>query len=743
MTNAPPGSTSSIGNSNGTLKRPLSDGEGSTGSYKRQRERDREPRDWRDVHLNRGGGGGGGGGRRRGGEGRRDSYPRERDRDRDRERDRERDRDRDRHRGKERERDSDRRKDRSPRKRTPPAGEKEEGEISPRPRSLSVASPPPATPTAGPTPMEVDTERELELVPSPPPVEQTLAERRARRAAILARHTGSASNSNPGSTGPLNGAGLLASGASTSVSTPAGPIANGSTAPQTQALDLVRPGSTPAAQIQRLDLNTPGPSTRVKQPSRSPSPTQDQDQAQEQFTLAKPDSPGKVGAVQKQADDGQAQVNAADYDPSLDRREDEFRRVQGAPVANVADEEGDDEEEEDDEVDDMFAFAGAKPKKKSGKKKAKAGTAKVQQQQQALHSDTAADAEGYYTVILGEVLVAPGEKGERYQVYASVGRGMFAVVVRARVLSEGDEGGAGREVAIKIVRAQEVMHRAGLKESAILTKLQVADPEDKKHIVRLERTFEHRGHLCLVFESMSMNLRDVVKRFGKDVGLNIRAVRAYAHQLFLALGHLRKLSVIHADIKPDNILVNDAKTMLKLCDLGSASDAAENEITPYLVSRFYRAPEIILGVPYDAALDVWSVGCTLYELYTGKILFPGRSNNQMLLHMMELKGRFHAKMLKRARFGDVYFDEMGGFESVEREKGSGNDVVRKVHISKPARDLRARLLPSGAARLGEEETNVLLHFVDLLDRCLSLDPARRITPREALAHPFIRGSTKA
>jgi serine/threonine protein kinase len=77
---------------------------------------------------------------------------------------------------------------------------------------------------------------------------------------------------------------------------------------------------------------------------------------------------------------------------------------------------------------------------------------------------------------------------------------------------------------------------------------------------------------------------------------------------------------------------------------------------------------LVLGVPYDPALDIWSIGCTLFELYTGKILFPGRTNNQMLLLMMELKGRFNSKMIKKAKFGDVYFDEMGSFDSVERDR---------------------------------------------------------------------------
>jgi serine/threonine-protein kinase PRP4 len=111
--------------------------------------------------------------------------------------------------------------------------------------------------------------------------------------------------------------------------------------------------------------------------------------------------------------------------------------------------------------------------------------------------------------------------------------------------------------------------------------------------------------------------------------------------------------------------------MLKICDLGSASDASDNEITPYLVSRFYRAPEIILGMPYDFAIDVWSVGCTLYELYTGKILFTGRTNNQMLRSIMDCRGKFTTKMLKRAQFAHIHFDEMANFRSVEQDKLTG------------------------------------------------------------------------
>lgn len=335
------------------------------------------------------------------------------------------------------------------------------------------------------------------------------------------------------------------------------------------------------------------------------------------------------------------------------------------------------------------------------------------------------DPEGYYKVILGELL------NGRYHVQSNLGRGMFSGVVRAT------DKVKDKLVAIKLIRNNETMRKAGMKEIDILQKLNEADPDDKKHMIRLERHFEHKGHLCMVFENLSINLREVLKKFGRDVGIKLSAVRIYAQQMFLGLSLMRKCNILHADLKPDNILVNSSPhDFLKICDLGSASDASDNEITPYLVSRFYRAPEIILGMEYDFAIDVWSVGCTLYELYTGKILFTGRTNNQMLRSIMECRGKFTTKILKRAQFAHIHFDEMANFRSVEQDKITGKDTVKTLNMAKPIRDLRTRLLGAMKGR-SDMELRELNLFIDLLDKCLALNPEKRITPSEALKHPFI------
>ena len=108
------------------------------------------------------------------------------------------------------------------------------------------------------------------------------------------------------------------------------------------------------------------------------------------------------------------------------------------------------------------------------------------------------------------------------------------------------------------------------------------------------------------------------------------------------------------------MVAKDAKHM-KLCDFGSALFADECGITEYLVSRYYRAPEIILGNQYEAPIDTWSAIVSLYELYTGKVMFPGRTNNDMLKLIMEVKGKFSKRLLRKGQFANRHFDEQGTF----------------------------------------------------------------------------------
>jgi serine/threonine-protein kinase PRP4 len=245
--------------------------------------------------------------------------------------------------------------------------------------------------------------------------------------------------------------------------------------------------------------------------------------------------------------------SAADYDPTVDMKEDERRDemrhsnvgLHGEPRV-AAEQEGKPaaKKVEDDDDFDIFAedfvekYAAPTPPKPEAAQEVRApqpgGRGGI------LDGD---DKEGYYKIRPGELLDG------RYQVSTTLGRGMFSGVARAVDIT------SQKPVAIKIMRNNDALRKGGFTEIAILEKLNSADPDDKKHIVRFERSFEYHGHLCMVFENLSMNLREVLKKFGNNVGINLHATRAYAYQIFLALSHMRDCHIIHADLKPDNILV--------------------------------------------------------------------------------------------------------------------------------------------------------------------------------------------
>lgn len=364
-------------------------------------------------------------------------------------------------------------------------------------------------------------------------------------------------------------------------------------------------------------------------------------------------------------------------------------------------------------------------------------------------ADSWDDPDGYYKVFTGETL-----DGGRYRVLGSHGRGVFSSVLIA-VDQVGDSEGEGpyrttkgQGVAVKVLRANDTMRRAGDMERRVCEALAREDKEGKRHCLRLLRHFEHRGHLCLVYEAMHKNLREVIRKFGKRVGLNLSAVRAYGKQLFIALRSMHRLGIVHADLKPDNILANAEYNVVKVCDFGSAfeEDAPDNDPTPYLVSRFYRAPEIILGLRYRTPVDVWALGCCLFELFAGTVMFPGANNNEMLALMQGAKGPFPHRLLRKHLHAYDQLEMEAHFAPDMRFKKHGVDPVtgkptlRTVTYTKPTRDVKAMLL---AKKGPNDDRRTVLLFADLLDNCLALDPAKRISARDALRHPFFQARAAA
>jgi len=113
----------------------------------------------------------------------------------------------------------------------------------------------------------------------------------------------------------------------------------------------------------------------------------------------------------------------------------------------------------------------------------------------------------------------------------------------------------------------------------------------------------------------------------------------------------------------------------------------------------------------------------------------------MLRSIMECRGKFSNKILRKGQFTSLHFDEIGNFRSVEKDKITGKDVVRTMTINKPIRELKQRLIAASSG--SETELKELNMFLDLLEKCLNLNYEKRCTPDEALKHPFIRRTTSS
>ncbi|GMH62534.1 hypothetical protein TrRE_jg1684 [Triparma retinervis] len=299
--------------------------------------------------------------------------------------------------------------------------------------------------------------------------------------------------------------------------------------------------------------------------------------------------------------------------------------------------------------------------------------------------------------------------------------------------------------AVKVIRSNETMAKAAMKEVEILRKL--GSGKGSRFLVGLKDSGTWRNHVYLVMELSGSNLREVLNKYGLGLGLSMEAVKGYSRQLLAGLAHMGRHGVVHADLKPDNILVSQDLKTVKVADLGSAGyEGGEDCVpTPYLVSRFYRAPEIVLGMQWGRGVDLWSLGCTAYELATGRVCFGGRDNNDMLMRFMVGRGMIGRKTAMKHRRAYIdgmglpeekcHFEHDGSFREWYTDKVSSARKVRilpNVPCSKPIRDDIVK-----AAGKGErEEAKGLGAF---LEKCLTLDESKRGKAEELMEDKWIKG----
>ncbi|KAM7399188.1 hypothetical protein PAMP_018474 [Pampus punctatissimus] len=337
-----------------------------------------------------------------------------------------------------------------------------------------------------------------------------------------------------------------------------------------------------------------------------------------------------------------------------------------------------------------------------------------------------------------DYIVKNGEKWmDRYEIDSLIGKGSFGQVVKAYDRAEQEW------VAIKIIKNKKAFLNQAQIEVRLLELMNKHDTEMKYYIVHLKRHFMFRNHLCLVFEMLSYNLYDLLRNTNfRGVSLNL--TRKFAQQLCTALLFLAtpELSIIHCDLKPENILLcNPKRSAIKIVDFGSSCQLGQR-IYQYIQSRFYRSPEVLLGMPYDLAIDMWSLGCILVEMHTGEPLFSGANEVDQMNKIVEVLGIPPNHIMDLAPKARKFFEKLSdGTWSVKKTKDG-----KRVSFYKPpaSRKLHSILGVEtggpGGRRAGESGHAVAdyLKFKDLILRMLDYDPKSRIQPYYALQHSFFK-----
>lgn len=224
--------------------------------------------------------------------------------------------------------------------------------------------------------------------------------------------------------------------------------------------------------------------------------------------------------------------------------------------------------------------------------------------------------------------------------------------------------------------------------------------------------------MCICTELLGINLYELIK-LNKFKGLPIPLVRHFTKQILEGLKFLESKEIIHCDLKPENILIEDPiRGKIKIIDFGSSCFESEKVYT-YIQSRFYRSPEVILGMVYNRKIDIWSLGCIVAELITGQPLFIGENEQEQIACIMEVMGVPEISMINKCSRRKLFFDYSGN----PRIHVSSKNIKRHPNTKSLKKELRTK-------------DDVLIDFVTAT---LIWNPKNRLSPIQGLYHEFITG----
>jgi dual specificity protein kinase YAK1 len=319
---------------------------------------------------------------------------------------------------------------------------------------------------------------------------------------------------------------------------------------------------------------------------------------------------------------------------------------------------------------------------------------------------------------------------------------------------------------MKIIKNKKAYKNQALIELRILEFLNnEVDKQDLHHIIRLFDHFCYKDHLCIIFELLNENLYELLKQ-NYFQGISLNSIRFIIKQILEAVYQLQRANLIHCDLKPENILLkidkdnNRNDVIIKITDFGSAC-FKNHTMFQYIQSRYYRAPEVLIGGRYGPEIDMWSIGCIAVELFLGEPILPGSSEFDQLGKIIKLTGNPPQYILKEGKNSRKYFTydsqtKRCRIKTLEEYlKEFPNEAEHKYEIPLDLKNLDELLIKSNKKNLNVNHNlnissnslntsntntnfdNSLDSFVNFLKGLLNVNPKLRWNAKQALRHPFI------